>query len=71
MSLDAFKLWESMILGEWWNEDPAEGNHPAGYIPRVMRGVPDRVNRLKGTGNGQVPCSLVLAWDIMFYANVG
>jgi hypothetical protein len=28
----------------------------------VAQGVPDRVNRLRCLGNGQVPAQLVLAW---------
>ena len=37
---------------DWWTEEP-EG------VPRVAKGVPDRVNRLKMLGNGWVPQTAV------------
>ena len=36
-----------------------------GRIPRVATGVKDRVNRLKALGNGQVPATVALAWQIL------
>jgi DNA (cytosine-5)-methyltransferase 1 len=38
-----------------WPDEP-EG------IPRVAKGIPDRVSRLKAIGNGQVPRCAALAW---------
>lgn len=40
-----------------WREEPA--------IPRVAKGVKDRVNRLKCLGNGQVPQCAALAWRVL------
>lgn len=36
-----------------------------GRIPRVAVGVPERVNRLRALGNGQVPLSMAAAWTIL------
>ncbi|MEE8471111.1 MAG: hypothetical protein V3S51_07260 [Dehalococcoidia bacterium] len=44
-----------------WNNDPAD----TGEIPRVAKGVKERVNRLKALGNGQVPQCVVAAWEIL------
>lgn len=41
------------ILG--WDQEPD--------IPRVAKGVKDRVARLKAIGNGQVPAVVRLAWE--------
>ena len=38
-----------------WPDEPAD-------IPRVAKGVPHRVGRLKGIGNGQVPACAMMAW---------
>lgn len=34
-------------------------------IPRIARGIKDRVNRLKALGNGQVPLVAATAWHIL------
>ena len=34
-------------------------------IPRIARGIKDRVNRLKALGNGQVPLCAAAAWEIL------
>jgi DNA (cytosine-5)-methyltransferase 1 len=34
-------------------------------IPRVANGVAHRVDRLRSTGNGQVPQAMALAWEIL------
>jgi hypothetical protein len=34
-------------------------------IPRIARGIKDRVNRLKALGNGQVPLCAAAAWHIL------
>lgn len=36
-----------------------------GYIPRVAKGVSNRVNRLKAIGNGQVPLCAAVAWAVL------
>lgn len=47
-------LWS---LGESWLAEPRVG--------RVANGVADRVDRLKGLGNGQVPECAALAWKLL------
>ena len=56
--------WESLEplatmdgMGDWSEE-------PNG-VPRVAKGVPDRVNRLKALGNGQVPQCVAAAWRVL------
>ncbi|KKK64273.1 hypothetical protein LCGC14_2985880, partial [marine sediment metagenome] len=49
------------IIGLGWDSDPADTDE----IPRVAKGVKDRVNRLKALGNGQVPQCVVAAWGIL------
>lgn len=44
-------------LRGWWETEPD--------VDRVANGVAARVDRLKAIGNGQVPQSLVLAWNIL------
>jgi hypothetical protein len=34
-------------------------------IPRVAVGIPERVNRLKALGNGQVPACAAAAWHLL------
>ena len=47
-----FDLWKQMqMAGTWWDVDPAD----EGIIPRVATNIPNRANRLKALGNGQVP----------------
>jgi len=41
---------------DWWSVD---------RIPRVADGVADRVERVKATGNGQVPAVAALAWRVL------
>ena len=36
-----------------------------GRVPRVAVGVPERVNRLRALGNGQVPLTMVAAWTLL------
>ena len=36
-----------------------------GIIPRVATNIKDRANRLKAIGNGQVPQTAALAWEIL------
>jgi DNA (cytosine-5)-methyltransferase 1 len=42
----------------FWASEPAD-------VPRVARGVPHRVDRLKAIGNGQVPLTAALAWRVL------
>jgi hypothetical protein len=41
----------------WWESEP--------YIGRVATGIKDRVHRLKGLGNAQVPLQAAVAWRIL------
>jgi DNA (cytosine-5)-methyltransferase 1 len=41
----------------WWSTEPDVG--------RVAHGVADRVDRLRGLGNGQVPAVVALAWETL------
>jgi len=41
----------------WWSTEPGVG--------RVAHGVADRVDRIRGLGNGQVPAMEVLAWETL------
>jgi hypothetical protein len=34
-------------------------------VARVAQGVPNRVERLRAIGNGQVPATAALAWRIL------
>ena len=47
----------------WWRQDPAEA--PESNVGRMADGVASRVDRLKATGNGQVPAVAALAWRIL------
>jgi len=44
----------------WWDKDPADD--PITGLDRVAHGVPSRLDRLKGIGNGQVPFCLATAF---------
>ena len=41
----------------WWNTEPLLG--------RVANGIPNRVQRLKGLGNAQVPLQAAVAWKLL------
>jgi DNA (cytosine-5)-methyltransferase 1 len=41
----------------WWSVEPDVG--------RVASGVPNRVDRLRGLGNAQVPAVVRLAWEVL------
>ena len=43
----------------------AFGSPGHGTIPRVATGIPNRVDRLKALGNGQVPLCVKVAWEIL------
>ena len=47
----------------WLNNHQWEDWEP--IIPRIAKGVKDRVNRLKAIGNGQVPIVIATAWEIL------
>jgi DNA (cytosine-5)-methyltransferase 1 len=42
---------------QWWSAEPDVG--------RVAHGVADRVDRIRGLGNGQVPAVVALAWETL------
>ena len=42
---------------QWWSAEPDVG--------RVAHGVANRVDRLRGLGNGQVPAVVALAWETL------
>jgi hypothetical protein len=46
-----------------WDMDPADlpPEHPD-YVPRIATDIPNRIDRLRAIGNGQVPQAMVLAW---------
>jgi hypothetical protein len=46
-----------------WDVDPADlpPDHPD-YVPRIATDIPNRIDRLRAIGNGQVPQAMVLAW---------
>jgi hypothetical protein len=49
-------------ISQGWNSiDPADID----LIPRVSTNIPNRVNRLKAIGNGQVPQTVKLVWEIL------
>lgn len=48
---------EATALGDWWSVEPK--------LDRVANGVADRVERLKGIGNGQVPLQAAVAWKLL------
>lgn len=50
---------------EQWLTDPAD----EGIIPRISTGVDNRVNRLKGLGNAQVPLVVATAWRLLTKEN--
>lgn len=56
LSLEAFCAWEQ--VSTWWQEEPAD-------VPRISKGVPKRVDRLKAIGNGQVPVCAAMAWQLL------
>lgn len=51
------------IALDWrdWGTDPAD----IGEVPRTGQKIPNRANRLKAIGNGQVPNVATLAWTIL------
>jgi hypothetical protein len=44
-----------------WSVDPADTSE----VPRIAKGIANRVARLKAIGNGQVPAVVALAWHIL------
>lgn len=62
MDTKAFELWKSeAYTGSLWDKDPAD----IGKLPRVVRDCPDRADRLKAIGNGQVPSCVAVATGIL------
>lgn len=55
---DAFTTWlDGVTNGTWWPNEPD--------IPRVAKGIPNRVDRLKALGNGQVSAVVRAAWELL------
>lgn len=58
---DEEKGWVAYLCvnpGGWWDlECPS--------VPRIAKGIKDRVSRLKAIGNGQVPLQMVAAWHLL------
>lgn len=55
---DSFAQWlDAVTNGAWWPNEPD--------IPRVAKGITNRVDRLKALGNGQVPAVVRAAWDLL------
>ena len=46
----------------WWASDPSEEDEPESRLGRLAYGVPNRVERLTGIGNAQVPAVAATAW---------
>jgi hypothetical protein len=42
-----------------WEVDPADID----LVPRIVTDIPNRIDRLRAIGNGQVPQAMVLAWN--------
>jgi len=53
----------SLPSSAWWRQDPAETSQSG--VDRMAYGVAARVDRLKATGNGQVPAVAALAWEVL------
>ena len=67
--------WVELLMGwpkGWTSLDPLESSEMRGWgdgweddTPRVQAGVPNRVQRLKAIGNGQVPQCAAAAWGLL------
>lgn len=50
--------WQNETMrGQWWQHE-----HD---LPRIAKGIPNRTNRLRAIGNGQVPAVIGAAWKIL------
>ena len=59
LSPTAIQDWrDKTVSGSWWQEEP-EG------VPRVTKQGEQRKARLMALGNGQVPATAVLAWNVL------
>jgi len=58
-SLEPMAEWRVPTVEQWQDGSWEDG------IPRVGVKIPNRVNRLKAIGNGQVPQAAALAWTIL------
>jgi hypothetical protein len=55
---DNFSQWlDAVTNGTWWPNEPD--------IPRVAKGITNRVDRLKALGNGQVSAVVAAAWQLL------
>ena len=53
--------------GGWWDTDPAEGEAQS-RVGQVVDGMAHRRDRLRATGNGQVPIVAAVAWHQLMEA---
>jgi len=56
MSIEHFNEWKDNVMDNWTTEPD---------IPRVAKGVKNRVARLKAIGNGQVPLCVSTVWELL------
>ncbi len=55
---ETFAQWlDAVTNGTWWPNEPD--------IPRVAKGITNRVDRLKALGNGQVSAVVAAAWKLL------
>lgn len=60
---DNFVQWlDAVTNGAWWPNEPD--------IPRVAKGITNRVDRLKALGNGQVSAVVAAAWKLLTTADL-
>ena len=67
--------WVELLMGwpkGWTSLEPLESAEMRGWpddweegVPRVEKGIPARVQRLKAIGNGQVPQCAAMAWGVL------
>ena len=69
--LSRFDEWvEATKQATWWERDPA-ALQPPHQVARTKAKVPFRQNRIKATGNGQVPVAVVVAWRVLHNLRTG
>lgn len=50
----------------WWDIDPANlPRESESYVGRVVDGLPNRVDRVKAIGNGQIPRVVQVVWNLL------
>jgi len=57
----------SLLAGQVWDTPRnSDGRRSEPDVPRVADGVAYRLDRIRGTGNGQVPAVVLLAWTTLY-----